>query len=105
MTAVTQDSALKALKKAGWWSCRILGKGVSGCAIKGVRGRKDSLSMSMMLCSKGMLDSRLFCISLDIVLILTICARLSMTAVLRKVGTVCVCSAGTGSTRVQIADG
>ena len=68
-----------------------LGQKFSGCAIKGVRGRKDSLSMSMMLCSKGMLDSRLSCISLDIVLI-TICARLSMTAVLRKVGTVCVLS-------------
>ena len=82
---MTQEAALAALKKAGWWGSWILGSGSFGCAIKVVRGRMDSLSsMSMMLCSKGMLDSRLSCISLDIVLI-TICARLSITAVLRKV--------------------
>ena len=94
---MTQDAAL-ALKQAGWWRCNLLGEvGAFGCTIKGLPGHKDSLSMSMMLCSKGMLDSRLFCISLDIVLI-TISARLSMTAVLRKVGTVCICSAGPGPT-------
>ena len=99
---MAQDAALKALRKKGWWRCIILGEGSFGCAIKGLPGHKDSLSMSMMLCSKGMLDSRLFCISLDIVLI-TIYARLSMTAVLRKVGTVCICSAGPGPTLHQIA--
>ena len=99
---MTQDAALTALKKAGWWRCSLLGEGAFGCAIKALPSHKDSLSMSMMLCSKGMLDSRLFCISLDIVLI-TIYARLSMTAVLRKVGTVCICSAGPGPTLHQIA--
>ena len=97
-----QDAAVTALQQSGWKCIKILGQGSFGCAVKVIRGRKDSLSMSMMLCSKGMLDSRLFCISLDIVLI-TICARLSMTAVLRKVGTLCICSAGPDSTLHQIA--
>ena len=61
-----QDAALTALKKAGWWRCQVVGQleGAFGCAIKGIRSdcRLGSLSMSMMLCSKGMLDSRLFCI-------------------------------------------